>query len=127
MPDLREEPGRRSAAKREAAREKVTRRLAMQQRRRRSEGAPARCNDGDAQLVELRATRREPRLKASRIELERARRDSFIVSEFLNRPQVLIDAGRRPVLLLPVRIETRFFGDGSARELRVRIFPTTSP
>jgi hypothetical protein len=31
--------------------------------------------------------------------------------------------GERPVLLFPVRLETRFVTDGSRRELRVRVFP----
>lgn len=32
-------------------------------------------------------------------------------------------SGDRPVVLFPVRLETRFVTDGSVRELRVRIFP----
>ena len=40
-------------------------------------------------------------------------------------PRRLIEQMRDgvPFLLLPVRIETKFFDDGSSRELRVRIFP----
>lgn len=34
--------------------------------------------------------------------------------------------GKLPIVMLPVRIETRYFSDGAALELRVRIFPSAA-
>ena len=132
MPDLRETQERlaRLRAEREAARDAVRGEVfalreleeAIASERRRG------GRDGDARLENLKGKRETAarRLEERRSALDRARRGSFeVASASLDNPGALIEQMRDgiPFLLLPVRIETKFFVHNGQTELRVRIFP----
>ena len=132
MADLRETQQRLASlrAGRERARETFRRDAFALREREDAIAAQSRrgARDGDPQLEALKSQRdaAAARVAASRAALDDARRGSFdVASEFLDNPRQLIEQMRDgvPFLLFPVRIETKFFDDGSSRELRVRIFP----
>ena len=60
-------------------------------------------------------------LKADITDLQKATLELIVPSE-MEVPAALVD-GSRPVLLFPVRLETRFFPVEGGSELRIRIYP----